>query len=108
MRRRTGFSARPASDGPGLSTRAMRCSRQFPTTSSRMPSSPHSRATSPDRLRYAATMADDGEGVEFGEPPDVDAIARAVRKSRIAKSLFEIDEPVKLGRYQLLEKVGAG
>jgi hypothetical protein len=54
------------------------------------------------------SAGEDEPGGELGEPPEADALARAVRKSRVAKNLFAVDEPVRIGRYQLLERVGAG
>ena len=50
--------------------------------------------------------ADEPEGL--GAPPQGDELARAVRRSRIANELFGSDEQVRIGRYQLLERVGAG
>jgi hypothetical protein len=40
--------------------------------------------------------------------PAGDKIDRAVARSRIEAALFETSEQIKLGRYHLLEKVGAG
>ena len=57
---------------------------------------------------------DDGEPgapaklATLGDPPPGDARVRAVAQARIAQRLFAIDERVRLGRYQLLEIVGAG
>ena len=42
------------------------------------------------------------------ERPGPDKLSRAVARSRIACALFAKHEPVKLGRYHLLEQVGAG
>ncbi len=42
------------------------------------------------------------------ERPDGDKLARAVAKAKIANQLFPVAEQVTLGRYQLLEMVGAG
>ncbi len=56
-------------------------------------------------------MADPGEtdlGEELAERPEADKLSRAVARSRIAGALFAKHEPVKLGRYHLLEQVGAG
>jgi len=50
----------------------------------------------------------EGDEHEFGTPPTVDPLAEQVRKSKIAQSLFATDEYVRIGRYQLLERVGAG
>ncbi len=44
----------------------------------------------------------------LSERPAHDALSRAVARSRIAGKLFARHEPVKLGRYHLLEQVGAG
>jgi hypothetical protein len=44
----------------------------------------------------------------LGEVPAGDKLDRAVARSRIEAALFEATEQVKLGRYHLLEKVGAG
>jgi eukaryotic-like serine/threonine-protein kinase len=49
---------------------------------------------------------DEDEGI--GAPPEPDALARAVRRSRVANALFDAGEEVRIGRYQLLERVGTG
>jgi hypothetical protein len=51
---------------------------------------------------------DDADAVDLGAPPDADALSRAVSRSRVARNLFGVEEHVTIGRYQLLEKVGAG
>ncbi len=51
--------------------------------------------------------ADDDEPA-LTERPVPDALSRAVARSRIAGALFAKHEPVKLGRYHLLEQVGSG
>ncbi|MFN0247320.1 MAG: protein kinase domain-containing protein [Kofleriaceae bacterium] len=55
-------------------------------------------------------MADDSseDVVLPGERPEPDDIARRVAKARVAQKLFASDERVRVGRFQLLEKVGAG
>ncbi len=53
-------------------------------------------------------MDSDADDASLGEPPEPDPLARAVRRTRIANKLFDANEQVKLGRYQLLEQVGAG
>jgi len=49
---------------------------------------------------------DDDSGL--GERPAGDALVRAVARARVANELFASDHRVKLGRYHLLERVGAG
>jgi eukaryotic-like serine/threonine-protein kinase len=44
----------------------------------------------------------------LAERPGGDKLARAVAKAKIANQLFPVAEQVTLGRYQLLEMVGAG
>ena len=52
-------------------------------------------------------MADDaGEGL--GAPPILDPLEVAVAQARIESAMFGNEGRVTLGRYQLLEKVGAG
>lgn len=53
------------------------------------------------------TRDDDAE-VGLGTRPEPDELARALRKSRVASALFGVAEQVRVGRYQLLERVGAG
>ena len=50
----------------------------------------------------------DDSGETLGERPSGDQLARAVSHARITEALFAHTEPVKLGRYQLLELVGSG
>ncbi|HEX7836872.1 MAG TPA: serine/threonine-protein kinase, partial [Kofleriaceae bacterium] len=45
---------------------------------------------------------------QIGVRPEADRLARAVARTRIGNKLFAKDEQVRLGRYQLLEMVGAG
>jgi len=45
---------------------------------------------------------------QIGERPAADPLARAVARTRIANQLFARQDRVQLGRYQLLEQVGAG
>src|SRR6185436_21183629 len=42
------------------------------------------------------------------ERPDPDRLVRAVARARIADKLFAKKQEVKLGRYHLLEMIGAG
>ena len=49
-----------------------------------------------------------GAAPRLGERPAADALARAVARTRIANQLFARNEQVQLGRYHLLELVGAG
>jgi eukaryotic-like serine/threonine-protein kinase len=49
-----------------------------------------------------------GEGRDLGARPASDKLQRAVARAKIAGNLFATDERVKLGRYHLLELVGAG
>lgn len=56
----------------------------------------------------ASEPTDEGDDTELSERPALDPLSRAVARSRIAGALFAKHEPVKLGRYQLLERVGAG
>jgi hypothetical protein len=51
--------------------------------------------------------APDGEDVAIARP-EADALARAVARARIASKLFAKEERVHVGRYHLLEQVGAG
>src|SRR5262245_57816961 len=44
----------------------------------------------------------------LGDRPPPDELARRVARARVAGKLFAVDERVKLGRYHLLEQVGAG
>jgi eukaryotic-like serine/threonine-protein kinase len=46
--------------------------------------------------------------VGLGARPEPDEIGRAVARARIANQLFQTAQRVKVGRYQLLELVGAG
>jgi serine/threonine protein kinase len=68
------------------------------------------RATPGDDLGTAATVpgGDARSGDALGERPGGDQLVRAVARARIADALFAANEPVKLGRYQLLEVVGTG
>jgi eukaryotic-like serine/threonine-protein kinase len=45
---------------------------------------------------------------QLGARPDADPLARAVARARIGNQLFTKQEQVQLGRYHLLELVGAG
>jgi len=45
---------------------------------------------------------------QLGERPEADQLARAVARTRIGNKLFAKQEQVQLGRYHLLELVGAG
>ena len=45
---------------------------------------------------------------QIGQRPEADRLARAVARTRIGNKLFAKDEQVHLGRYHLLEMVGAG
>ncbi len=45
---------------------------------------------------------------QLGGRPEADRLARAVARTRIANKLFAKNEQVQLGRYHLLEMVGAG
>jgi hypothetical protein len=57
----------------------------------------------------ADAAADDaGDAPQIGERPSADRLARAVARARIANKLFAKNEQVQLGRYHLLEMVGAG
>ena len=51
---------------------------------------------------------DDADEVRLGGRPVIDPLALGVARSRIAKALFEKDEQVRVGRYQLLQRAGAG
>jgi serine/threonine protein kinase len=46
--------------------------------------------------------------LQLGERPEADQLARAVARMRIGNKLFAKAERVQLGRYHLLEMVGAG
>jgi eukaryotic-like serine/threonine-protein kinase len=48
------------------------------------------------------------EAPRIGERPQADQLARAVARTRIGNKLFAKTEQVHLGRYHLLEMVGAG
>ncbi len=48
------------------------------------------------------------DDVRLGERPEPDKLVRAVARSRVAEKLFATKEPVRLGRYHLLEVVGEG
>ena len=50
----------------------------------------------------------DGDDPVLVERPASDQLTRSVARSRIAGKLFAKHEPVKLGRYHLLEQVGQG
>jgi len=54
------------------------------------------------------TPATRPESPQIGERPAADPLARAVARTRIANQLFAKQDRVQLGRYQLLEQVGAG
>ena len=45
---------------------------------------------------------------DLGTPPTPDALDEQLRRNRIANKLFDIEQYVRIGRYQLLERVGAG
>lgn len=45
---------------------------------------------------------------QLGKRPDSDKLVRAVARAKIAGQLFQKKEQVKLGRYHLLEMIGAG
>jgi eukaryotic-like serine/threonine-protein kinase len=49
-----------------------------------------------------------GELATLPQRPEGDRMARAVARAKIASSLFPVNEQVTLGRYRLLEMVGAG
>jgi hypothetical protein len=53
-----------------------------------------------------ATVA--ASDARIGERPEADRLARAVARTRIANKLFAKQDQVNLGRYHLLEMVGAG
>ena len=59
-----------------------------------------------DETSERAKRADDV--TTLGERPGADPLARAVAKARIGDQLFGTEQRVKLGRYHLLELVGAG
>jgi eukaryotic-like serine/threonine-protein kinase len=44
----------------------------------------------------------------LGARPDEDAMALEVARARIANALFATEEQVRIGRYQLLQRAGAG
>ena len=45
---------------------------------------------------------------QLGDGGAGDPLAKAVARSRVASKLFAVFEPVTFGRYQLLDRVGAG
>jgi eukaryotic-like serine/threonine-protein kinase len=47
-------------------------------------------------------------GVALGARPAVDPLSLEVMRSRISNALFATDERVRIGRYQLLQRAGAG
>lgn len=49
-----------------------------------------------------------GSADHLGKRPDSDRLVRAVARAKIAGQLFQKKEQVKLGRYHLLEMIGAG
>src|SRR3954462_9366215 len=49
-----------------------------------------------------------GTAPQIGDRPAADALARAGARTRIGNKLFAQSERVQLGRYHLLEMVGAG
>jgi len=59
-----------------------------------------------DRAAPVAALSSDT--VQLGGRPEADALGRAVARTRIANKLFAKNEQVQLGRYHLLEMVGAG
>ena len=70
-------------------------------------------------LRRAVPMQDDepatgggvtggGPGGVLGERPAEDAMELQVARARIANALFATQERVRIGRYQLLQRAGAG
>jgi hypothetical protein len=66
----------------------------------------HSESETVTEPVIGSGAADSGE--TLGERPSGDKLARAMSRARIAEALFAHTEPVKLGRYQLLELVGSG
>lgn len=56
----------------------------------------------------ATAAAAETEVPRIGERPEADQLARAVARTRIGNQLFSKAERVHLGRYHLLEMVGAG
>src|SRR5215467_686175 len=60
-------------------------------------------AEEPDDIGVADTVAG-----KLVERPDADKLARQVARARIGNKLFAKTEKVNLGRYHLLEMVGAG
>ncbi len=54
------------------------------------------------------TAAGEGAAPRLGVRPEADRLVRAVARTRIGNQLFAKQEQVRLGRYQLLEMVGAG
>src|SRR5712671_682339 len=55
-----------------------------------------------------ATAQTAADAPRIGERPEADQLARAVARTRIGNQLFAKAERVQLGRYHLLEMVGAG
>jgi hypothetical protein len=53
-------------------------------------------------------LATESISPQIGERPDADPLARAVARTRIANQLFARQDHVRVGRYHLLEQVGAG
>ncbi|MEO8336689.1 MAG: serine/threonine-protein kinase [bacterium] len=50
----------------------------------------------------------DGPDDVLGAPPAADKLTLAVARARLEAALFARNEPVKVGRYHLLEQVGSG
>lgn len=71
------------------------------------------RATAPQDVALAPTVppppaAAALEPAALPQRPEGDRVARAVARARVASALFPVNEQVTLGRYRLLEMVGAG
>jgi eukaryotic-like serine/threonine-protein kinase len=67
----------------------------------------HAATVAPGLAATVATV-DDTDVPRIGERPEADQLARAVARTRIGNKLFAKAERVNLGRYHLLEMVGAG
>ncbi|HEX8111104.1 MAG TPA: serine/threonine-protein kinase, partial [Kofleriaceae bacterium] len=72
------------------------------------PAGGHAGTATPERADTTSPEAAVESTSRIGERPEADRLVLAVARRRIANRMFAKDEQVHLGRYHLLEMVGAG